>query len=414
MNYIKSLHVEGFKKFQTLNVEFNEHMNILVGENEAGKSTILDAIKTVLNQQYRLADKSVLRDLFNAQMVEAFEANPSVKTLPRILIEVELVLDPKTKNADYFYGEVYGALKKQDEKFGIRFECKYDELLGAGMEQSILDKKIPYEYYALTWMTFANNPYQTIRKPLQFLVIDITSNATVPSFNSYNRTLFTSRYDEATRAKAKNDFRTKLVEAFDTTELPELGDNRKFGVDTKKVVLETILSVCNGIFNHTSLCQFYQGRLLLQVTIPFEEKPTSNLPGDNLRYYRQRKSLTTRQLAEQIDVVPATILMYERNKHPIPFDVANSLADALDVNADLLYDDFAVFLVTPYSEALKDIRMSIGMSQRAFAEHIGVIPSYYYKLESGHRRPSRKVYQRMVDTLSHTHPHHSLFAQHKL
>lgn len=64
--------------------------------------------------------------------------------------------------------------------------------------------------------------------------------------------------------------------------------------------------------------------------------------------------------------------MYEQNKHPIPFDVANSLADALDVNADLLYDDFAVFLVTPYSEALKDIRMSIGMSQRAFAEHIGV------------------------------------------
>mgnify|MGYP000989666228 FL=1 len=74
MNYIKSLHIEGFKKFQTLDVEFNEHMNILVGENEAGKSTILDAIKTALNQQYRLADKSVLRDLFNAQMVEAFEA----------------------------------------------------------------------------------------------------------------------------------------------------------------------------------------------------------------------------------------------------------------------------------------------------------------------------------------------------
>ena len=116
MNYIKSLHIEGFKKFQTLNVEFNEHMNILVGENEAGKSTILDAIKTVLNQQYRLADKSVLRDLFNAQMVEAFEANPSVKTLPCILIEVELVLDPKTKNADYFYGEVYGSIKTDEPR----------------------------------------------------------------------------------------------------------------------------------------------------------------------------------------------------------------------------------------------------------------------------------------------------------
>lgn len=246
MNYIKSLHIEGFKKFTALDVEFNEHMNILVGENEAGKSTILDAIKTVLNQQYRNADKSVLRDLFNTQMVEAFEANPSVKTLPRILIEIELILDPKTKNADYFYGEVYGAFKKQDEKFGIRFECKYDELLGAGMEQSIMEKKIPYEYYALTWTTFANNPYQTIRRPFQFIAIDTTSNATAPSFNSYNRTLFASRYDEATRAKAKNDFRTKLVEAFDSSELPELGDNRKFGVDTKKVVLETILSIYEG------------------------------------------------------------------------------------------------------------------------------------------------------------------------
>ena len=246
MNYIKSLHIEGFKKFQILDVEFDAHMNILVGENEAGKSTILGAIKTVLNQQYRLADKSVLQDLFNANMVEAFEAAPSIKTLPRILIEVEMVLDPKTKNADYFYGEVYGALKKQDEKYGIRFECKYDELLGAGMEQSILDKKIPYEYYVFTWTTFANNPYQTVRRPLQFLAIDTTSNATTPSFNSYNRTLFASRYDEATRAKAKNDFRTKLIEAFDEAELPELGNNRRFGVDTKKVVLETILSVYEG------------------------------------------------------------------------------------------------------------------------------------------------------------------------
>ena len=106
--------------------------------------------------------------------------------------------------------------------------------------------------------------------------------------------------------------------------------------------------------------------------------------------------------------------MYEQNKHPIPFDVANGLADVLDVNADLLYDDFAVFLATPYNEALKDIRTAVGMSQRAFAEHIGVIPSYYYKLEAGHRRPSRKVYQKMVDTLNRTHPHHSLFTKHEL
>ena len=73
MNYIKSLHIEGFKKFVTLDVNFKEHMNILVGENEAGKSTILEAIKIVINQQYRNVDKAVLKDLFNTQMVTKFQ-----------------------------------------------------------------------------------------------------------------------------------------------------------------------------------------------------------------------------------------------------------------------------------------------------------------------------------------------------
>ncbi len=243
MSYIKSLHIKGFKKFFSLDVQFNEHMNILVGENEAGKSTILDALKIVMNQQYRNADKSVLRDLFNTQMIAAFQAEPSAKTLPYIYIEVELALDPQQKNASYFYGEVYGQKKQQVEKFGIRFECKYDEELGAGMEQFILEGKIPYEYYALTWTTFANRPYQMIKRPLNFLSIDTTNSPAAPSFNYYNRTLFTSRYDEATRAKAKNEFRAKLEDALEAADLPPISDNRKFGVNSKKVILETILSV---------------------------------------------------------------------------------------------------------------------------------------------------------------------------
>lgn len=243
MNYIKALHIEGFKKYISLNVEFNEHMNILVGENEAGKSTILDAIKIVLNQQYRNADKSVLRDLFNSQMVASFQAAPSIKSLPKIVIEIELMLDSQHKNASYFYGEVYGQKKQQVEKFGIRFECKYDTELGTGMEQSIMEGKIPYEYYSLNWMTFANRPYQMIKRPLNFLPIDTTSSAAAPSFNYYNRSLFVSRYDNQTRAKAKNEFRDKLIAAFDDIGLPAIGENQKFGIDSKKVVLETILSI---------------------------------------------------------------------------------------------------------------------------------------------------------------------------
>ena len=58
MGYIRTLYIKGFKKFNEITIQFNEHTNILVGENEAGKSTILEAIKIVLNQMYKNADKS--------------------------------------------------------------------------------------------------------------------------------------------------------------------------------------------------------------------------------------------------------------------------------------------------------------------------------------------------------------------
>ena len=160
--------------------------------------------------------------------------------------------------------------------------------------------------------------------------------------------------------------------------------------------------LCNGIFNHTSPCEFHQGKLLLHLTIPFEEKPKTNLPSDNLRYYRQRKQMTTRQLAEKLNIVPATIVMYENGKHPIPYDVSIKLADVLEIEASLLYDDFSRFLAVPYTEALKSVRTALGLSQKAFAEQIGIVPSYYYKIEEGNRRPSRKVYQKICAALEAT------------
>ena len=162
------------------------------------------------------------------------------------------------------------------------------------------------------------------------------------------------------------------------------------------------------------LCEFHQGKLLLHLTISFEEKPKTNLPSDNLKYYRQRKQMTTRQLAEKLDIVPSTIVMYENGKHPIPYDVAIKLADVLEIEASLLYDDFSHFLSVPYTEALRSVRTALGLSQKAFAERIGIVPSYYYKIEEGNRRPSRKVYHQMCVALKETNPQTSLLWEHPL
>ena len=124
--------------------------------------------------------------------------------------------------------------------------------------------------------------------------------------------------------------------------------------------------------------------------------------------------MTTRQLAEKLDIVPSTVAMYENGKHPIPYDVAIKLADVLEIEASLLYDDFSRFLAVPYTEALKSVRTAQGLSQKAFAEQIEIAPGYYYKLEGGNRRPSRKVYQKIYAALETTSLQTSLLGEHPL
>lgn len=149
------------------------------------------------------------------------------------------------------------------------------------------------------------------------------------------------------------------------------------------------------------MCEFHQGKLLLHLTIPFEEKPKTNLPSDNLKYYRQRKQITTRQLAEKLDIVPSTVVMYENGKYPIPYDVAIKLTDVLEIEVS-------------FTEAQKSVRTALGLSQKAFAERIGIVPSYYYKIEEGNRRPSRKVYQKIYAALETTSLQTSLLGEHPL
>lgn len=243
MARISKLHIEGYRKFVNFDINFNENVNVLVGENEAGKSTILDALFLVLNQQYRNADKSFIKDLINQKMVDNFLRNPSVENLPYIVLELHLCLDTKEKNAEYFFGENNCA---KSEGFGIRFECNFDNELGSSLDKEINEGKIPYEYYNLRWVTFAGLPYQLIKRPLSFLSINTSNGDSNSSFNYYNRSLFTSIYDENTRMSAKNAFRDLLNDACAQIGLPYIGDDRRFGINAKKVILESILSVYEG------------------------------------------------------------------------------------------------------------------------------------------------------------------------
>lgn len=246
MGIIKSIRIVGFKKFKNFEMDFNEGMNILVGENEAGKSTILEAIEIVLNQKYKTTEKAALQELFNVENISEFEKSPSFLTLPKILIELDLELDPKKKNSESFMGEEFLNKSKGKDKtrYGISFECSFNEELGSGLEKYVSEANIPVEYYDLKWTTYANKSYTALKRPLSMISINTSHSSSANLiFNQYHRNLFETLYSEEERLRFKSQFRAMVEKLPQEIELGKIDDKRSFAIDSKRSVLEGMLAV---------------------------------------------------------------------------------------------------------------------------------------------------------------------------
>ena len=58
---IKKVKIKNYKLFQDFTMPFNDDLNIIVGDNEAGKSTLLEAIGLALTAQ--IAGRSIQYEL---------------------------------------------------------------------------------------------------------------------------------------------------------------------------------------------------------------------------------------------------------------------------------------------------------------------------------------------------------------
>jgi predicted ATP-dependent endonuclease of OLD family len=105
---IERVRVLGYRKFRELNFEPHQRLNILVGDNDAGKSTLLEAITLALTGRVsgRLASDEVNPFWFNAEMVKEFFAGRSTGETPAPpAIEIEVFLH----DHDDFQRNLFGA-----------------------------------------------------------------------------------------------------------------------------------------------------------------------------------------------------------------------------------------------------------------------------------------------------------------
>lgn len=167
---VESLRLLNFKKFKDQFFEFNEDVNVFVGGNNAGKSTILEALEIVLNFQYRGRSFSneFSPDLFNSDAVAAFLASSKTPAdLPVLVIEAYMknVPDYRGTNNSLMI-DTQGVQVKAS--FDPDFTDAYHDYLAAGAPIT----SIPVEFYKIEWMDFAWNIIKPMNKQFRALYID--------------------------------------------------------------------------------------------------------------------------------------------------------------------------------------------------------------------------------------------------
>lgn len=169
---IESLRLINFKKFKDQTFDFNEDVNIFVGDNNAGKSTILEALEIVLNFQYRGRpfNSEFSPDLFNAETVSAFRASPkSPADLPILVIEAYMKNVPDYRGAN-------NSLKKdaQGVQIKVSFDPDFTDAYSDYLASGAAITSIPVEFYQVEWMDFAWNVIKPMTKQFRALYIDPT------------------------------------------------------------------------------------------------------------------------------------------------------------------------------------------------------------------------------------------------
>ena len=192
---IKKIYIENFKSFRKLELNLKSGINILVGNNEAGKSTILEAIHLaltgLLNGKYLRNDFTEY--LFNTECIDEYMKAP--ESLPYILIEIFF--------EDGIYPKFEGTLnhEKKDKQSGISFKIVFDEKYQNEYNEMLKNKNnirtLPIEYYEIVWSSFSRDRITSKSIPIKSALIDSSSNRFQNGSDTYLSRIIKENLDES-------------------------------------------------------------------------------------------------------------------------------------------------------------------------------------------------------------------------
>ena len=208
MPNITKLRLTHFKRFKQLEINFNPLINTIIGDNEAGKSTIIQAIELVANGSRHKVESASIESLLNKECVTEFlNGAKTIENLPRLHAELYL--------SDEGNPDLVG--KNNSDKAnvpGLQMICEPNLELASEINQILAEgnDNFPFEYYIVRFATFSGEAYSGYRRFLKSLTIDSAQINSEYANKEYIKTIYDSTADHPTQIQLKNEYRQQKVE----------------------------------------------------------------------------------------------------------------------------------------------------------------------------------------------------------
>ncbi|AOM80000.1 ATP-dependent nuclease [Pedobacter steynii] len=176
--YINKVTIKNFKSYKDqVSIKLNDGLNILVGNNETGKSTILEAIHLALSglSNGKYIKNELSEYLFNQQSVSDYlESLKNKKPIPPPEISIKIFITGE--NMSFFEGD--GNSPNQNEccislKIALddSFRNEYNKYITGPVVSAL-----PIEFYSVNWETCAREKITPRTIPIKSALIDSSSN----------------------------------------------------------------------------------------------------------------------------------------------------------------------------------------------------------------------------------------------
>lgn len=215
---IAKVKITNFKCYEeTFTLTLNDGLNVIVGANESGKTTILEAIYLALTGLLhgRPLKNDLTSYLFNlAAQTKYVQSLGTASPLPPPAITIELFFSGTSSEIAELEGD--GNTEKT-KCSGVVYKVEFDEENYKGPYEELLKtgelNAIPVEYYKTTMRSFARSGITARNIPIKSALIDSSSTRLQNGSDVYVSRIIRDVLEEKERASISQAHR-KLKEAF--------------------------------------------------------------------------------------------------------------------------------------------------------------------------------------------------------